>query len=77
MISTSRCHLAFSENGDDGSPTSTIKPPMKIKLFAISALIALTASFTSCIPLAVGAAAGYVAHEEGYRVENPIKKVEP
>ena len=50
---------------------------MKIKLFAISALIALTASFTSCSPLAVGAAAGYVAHEEGYRVENPIKKVEP
>ena len=31
-------------------------------------------SLTSCVPLAVGAAAGYVAHEEGYRVRNPITK---
>jgi len=31
---------------------------------------------SSCLPLAAGAAAGYIAHEEGYRVTNPIKKVE-
>jgi hypothetical protein len=51
--------------------------PMKINTLAILALITAAASFTSCVPLAVGAAAGYVAHDEGYRVENPIKKVEP
>jgi hypothetical protein len=40
-------------------------------------LSALAASlFPSCVPLAVGAAAGYVAHGEGYRVRNPITKEE-
>jgi len=29
---------------------------------------------SSCLPLAAGAAAGYIAHDEGYRVTNPIKK---
>lgn len=29
-----------------------------------------------CVPLAIGAAAGYVAHEEGYRVQAPLKKVD-
>jgi hypothetical protein len=28
----------------------------------------------SCVPLAVGAAAGYVAHEEGYRVQSPVTR---
>lgn len=39
-------------------------------------LIAATAvsTLSSCLPLAAGAAAGYVAHEEGYRVRNPITK---
>lgn len=31
---------------------------------------------SSCLPLAAGAAAGYIAHDEGYRVTNPIKKTE-
>lgn len=31
---------------------------------------------TSCIPLVAGAAVGYVAAEEGYRVQSPIKKEE-
>ena len=31
---------------------------------------------SSCLPLAAGAAAGYVAHKEGYRVQSPIKKSE-
>jgi hypothetical protein len=31
---------------------------------------------SSCLPLAAGAAAGYVAHKEGYRVQSPIKKAE-
>lgn len=34
------------------------------------------AAFSSCVPLAVGAAAGYVAHDQGYRVRNPITKSE-
>lgn len=29
---------------------------------------------SSCVPLVAGAAVGYVAHAEGYRVENPVKK---
>jgi hypothetical protein len=43
-------------------------------------LLLLTASaasvFSSCVPLAVGAAAGYVAHDQGYRVRNPVTKDE-
>ena len=40
-------------------------------------LLACAASlFSSCVPLAVGAAAGYVAHDEGYRVRNPVTKEE-
>lgn len=29
---------------------------------------------SSCVPLAVGAAAGYVARDNGYEVQSPIKK---
>ncbi|MEY3395273.1 MAG: hypothetical protein RL346_1509 [Verrucomicrobiota bacterium] len=29
---------------------------------------------SSCVPLVAGAAVGYVAHAEGYRAENPLKK---
>lgn len=45
---------------------------MKTKLIAsfVVALGVVTAA--SCVPLAVGATAGYVAHKEGYRVRNPI-----
>ena len=43
-------------------------------LFSAVAVFAI--SSTSCVPLAVGAAAGYVAHDEGYRVQSPIKKSE-
>lgn len=45
----------------------------RIALFALAGLTLLGMS-TSCLPLAAGAAVGYVAHEEGYRVTNPIKK---
>ncbi len=31
---------------------------------------------SSCLPLAAGAAAGYIAHDEGYRVRNPVTKTE-
>lgn len=34
----------------------------------------LSTLLSSCLPLAAGAAAGYVAHKEGYRVNSPIHK---
>jgi len=49
-----------------------------MKFHTIFIILAVTsmASISSCVPLAIGATAGYVAHEEGYRVQNPIKKSE-
>lgn len=47
---------------------------MKIKSVVSLSLLAAACLSASCVPLAVGAAAGYVAHDEGYRVQNPIKK---
>ena len=49
-------------------------PIMKIKTLTFLLLALGVFASASCIPLAVGAAAGYVAHDEGYRVQNPIKK---
>lgn len=49
---------------------------MKLQLFSLLALAVGVSSLSSCLPLAAGAAAGYVAHKEGYRVQNPIKKTE-
>ncbi len=46
----------------------------KAVLMGVCALTILGAS--SCLPLAAGAAAGYIAHDEGYRVSNPIQKTE-
>jgi hypothetical protein len=31
---------------------------------------------SSCLPLAAGAAAGYIAHDQGLRVQNPITRAE-
>jgi hypothetical protein len=47
---------------------------MKIKFIVSLSLLAAISLSSSCVPLAVGAAAGYVAHDEGYRVQNPIHK---
>ena len=46
----------------------------KLTLIALAAIVTL--GFSSCLPLAAGAAAGYIAHDEGYRVTNPIKKTD-
>ncbi len=43
-------------------------------LFGVACLC--LSGLSSCLPLAAGAAAGYVAHDEGYRVRNPITKAE-
>ncbi len=44
----------------------------KFALFSLASLGLL--GMSSCLPLAAGAAAGYIAHDEGYRVTNPVKK---
>ena len=51
--------------------TPTIR---RIAYFSLTALALMAIS--SCLPLAAGAAAGYVAHDEGYRLRNPVKKVD-
>ena len=49
---------------------------MKIKLFSLLVLALGISLLSSCLPLAAGAAVGYVAHKEGYRVQNPVTKAE-
>lgn len=44
----------------------------RIFFFAVAAIV--ISSLSSCLPLAAGAAAGYIAHEEGYRVQSPVTK---
>jgi hypothetical protein len=55
--------------------TDTIETMKKSSVILLLLACAI-APLSSCVPLAVGAAAGYVAHEEGYRVRNPITKSE-
>lgn len=45
-----------------------------MKFQHIALLFVLSCLSTSCLPLAVGAVAGYVAHDEGYRVQSPLRK---
>lgn len=47
---------------------------MKTKFFTLFLAAAAILSLASCVPLAVGAGAGYVAHKEGYRVHSPVTK---
>jgi hypothetical protein len=48
---------------------------MKISKNIILWLLAASiCTLSSCVPLVAGAAVGYIAHEEGYRVQSPIKK---
>jgi hypothetical protein len=48
----------------------------KLRFVSFVALSAFALSMISCVPLAVGAAAGYVAHDNGYRVQAPLKKTD-
>lgn len=50
-----------------------------LTLCPLALLIATCLLSSSCIPLAFGAAgvaAGYAAHDDGYRVRNPITKTD-
>ncbi|MDH4444474.1 MAG: hypothetical protein QE267_05025 [Akkermansiaceae bacterium] len=42
-----------------------------VKFLSVALGISL---LSSCLPLAAGATAGYIAHKEGYRVQNPVHK---
>lgn len=44
------------------------------QLTIITALAALVSLSTSCVPLAIGAAGGYILNEEGYKVQSPVTK---
>ena len=43
---------------------------------ALGFLALVFGSLGSCIPLAAGAAGGYLMHKEGYRFQSPVKKGE-
>jgi len=49
---------------------------MKTKLILLLAVTIGVAALSSCLPLvaAAGAGAGYVAHDQGYRLQNPVTK---
>lgn len=47
---------------------------MKRNLIMLLLIAAGVSTISSCVPLVVGAGAGYVAHAEGYRVRNPVTK---
>ena len=49
---------------------------MKKKLILLIAVATGAATLSSCLPLAAGAAAGYVERDQGYKVRSPIKKSE-
>ncbi len=47
---------------------------IKIKFITLLLVAAGICSLNSCLPLAAGAAVGYVAHKDGYRVNSPIHR---
>lgn len=50
------------------------KPSIRPLILLTSLSFLGLSGFTSCVPLAVGAAGGYILSEEGYEVQSPIKK---
>lgn len=47
---------------------------MKIRILALLLVAIGVTSISSCLPLAAGAAAGYVARDQGYKVQSPVTK---
>lgn len=41
------------------------------KVYFTIALVALAGLLSSCVPLAAGAAGGYLLRDEGYKVQSP------
>ena len=48
--------------------------PMTKRLLALLAVASIALALNGCLAAAAGAAAGYIGHKEGYRVQSPIKK---
>jgi hypothetical protein len=59
---------------DEASSSLDIFGTMKRNVFLYLTAALFISCLTSCLPLAAGAAAGYVAHDQGVRVRNPITK---
>jgi hypothetical protein len=54
-----------------------MKTKLSVRKIALLSSVGLAIlGLSSCLPLVAGAAVGYVAHDEGYRVKNPIEKTE-
>jgi hypothetical protein len=49
-----------------------MKTILSARILALAATGMLVAGLASCVPVAAGAAAGYIAQEEGVRVQSPI-----
>lgn len=49
---------------------------MSQRIFLYLSAAIVISCITSCLPLAAGAAAGYIAHDQGLRVQSPITKSE-
>lgn len=49
-------------------------PPMKLNIIRLLFVVVGAVSISSCLPLAAGAAAGYVARDQGYRVQSPLTR---
>jgi|GEM_PF-7050066 len=47
--------------------------PIMKTISSIIASLLLVSMFTSCIPVALGLAGGYIARDKGYTVANPFK----
>ncbi len=47
---------------------------MKLNIIRLLFVVVGAVSISSCLPLAAGAAAGYVARDQGYRVQSPLTR---
>lgn len=47
---------------------------MKIRIISLLLIAFGVSSVSSCLPLAAGAAAGYVARDQGYHVQSPVTR---
>lgn len=47
---------------------------MKIRFISLLAVIIGASSVSSCLPLAAGAAAGYMVRDQGYQVQSPVTR---
>ncbi len=49
---------------------------MKQKVLLLVMAVSGLSLLSSCVPLAAGAAGGYLLHKNGYRVQNPVPKAD-